>query len=157
MQWRHARRKLCRSGCLLKPLFASSGAVMPHTAQAPDSLTDYLAAQVVQLTADPQENLRLNADTPVLAPEEGQVLVNLLIRCHALRLLLVPALCNCSVLGCMLPETHSMPPRRPVNPVDMFGLISNDADAKVDKPKVPGFEVSPRLAPHFRPAWPLWR
>ena len=52
--------------------------------------------QVVQLTADPQQNLTLCADAPVHAPGEGQVLVNLLIRYLAL----VAACTNCYVIAC---------------------------------------------------------
>ncbi|KAK9841796.1 hypothetical protein WJX81_003730 [Elliptochloris bilobata] len=72
------------------------------------------AVQVVQLTADPEENLRLVHDAPVAIPEEGKVLVNMLVR--------------------------------PVNPVDIYGLMSHDPDAKLDRPKVPGYEGVGKVA-----------
>ena len=68
-------------------------AVTLHSAQVCDLRAVNISMQVVQLTADPHENLRLDAEAPVHAPLEGEVLVNLLIRCHTLWLLRAP--CNC--------------------------------------------------------------
>ena len=64
--------------------------------------------QVVQLTADPHENLRLDTEAPVHAPQDGEVLVNLLIRCPPTLAVACTMLCNCMWSWIRQAQTHSV-------------------------------------------------